>query len=70
MDDLWISQSLIHDGLPCFSSFVHLGAAAGRRPIIDFKDPWPTLRSNGTYALASRKSHIINYGVDHLQVGR
>jgi hypothetical protein len=68
MDELWVSKALLLSDLPAISPVVTFGASRRDSVDLNFHGPWPRLASTGAFALASRKSHSINYGLHHLQV--
>jgi hypothetical protein len=65
MDPLWLSLSLLHDGLPTISPILVTSGMFLSQIDIRHAD-WPTRR--GEPLVASRKSQLINYGDDHYQV--
>lgn len=65
MDPLWLSLSVIHDGLPSISKLVVPSALVVNQVDIRLVD-WPT--KSGEPLMASKKSHLVNYGDEHYQV--
>ncbi|KAG6369887.1 hypothetical protein JVT61DRAFT_13351 [Boletus reticuloceps] len=64
MDPLWLSLSLVNDGLPCLSPVISLPRTSLSQLDIRFVD-WPVRK--GEPMVASKKSHMFNYGLDHFQ---
>lgn len=65
MDPLWMSLSLVNDGLPCISEVVSLSVLLKYQ--VDIRHTqWPTY--NNEPHIASKMSHVFNYGLDHFEV--
>lgn len=65
MDPLWLSLSVIHDGLASISSLLVLSSIDLAPIEIRMKD-WPM--KNGQPRISSQRSQIYNYGNEHLEV--
>lgn len=65
MDPLWLSLSLIHDGLPCLSPLLVLSPVTYSPIDIRMMD-WPTKKD--APVVASKRSHLLNYGSEHFEV--
>lgn len=65
MDPLWLSLSVIHDGLASISSLVVLTPLTMEPYEIRMVD-WP--KKKGELRVASQRSQIFNYGQDHFEV--
>ena len=65
MDPLWLSLSLVHDGLPSVSPIIVPSAMFGEQVDIRRVD-WPTRGSQPM--VSSKKAQIVNYGIDHYKV--
>ncbi|KAG1720751.1 hypothetical protein EDB19DRAFT_1835830 [Suillus lakei] len=66
MRPLWLVQSLLEHGLPTFSPSVRF-AAAPSIPVAISPADWPTLTSMKVPAIASKRSQILTYGIDHFE---
>ncbi|KAG6371989.1 hypothetical protein JVT61DRAFT_9007 [Boletus reticuloceps] len=64
IDPVWLSLSLVNDGLPCLSPVISLPRTSLSQLDIRFVD-WPVRK--GEPMVASKKSHMFNYGLDHFQ---
>jgi hypothetical protein len=67
MNPLWVSKGLLRDGMPCFGPAVDFGQSDLHDPRIKLPD-WPVNKNSGALALATRKTHSINYDQAQLAV--
>lgn len=66
MDPLWLSLSLVQDGLPCISPILVMSSSF-QEPSLNIRDiDWPV--RSGEPAMASKRSCDVNYGVEYSQV--
>ena len=65
MDPLWLSLSLVHDGMPAISQILVMTPFFGSQMDLHMVE-WPT--KNNEPMMASTRSQLINYGSENHQV--
>ncbi|KAG0693691.1 hypothetical protein DFH29DRAFT_382941 [Suillus ampliporus] len=66
MKPFWLIRSLLEQGLPTFSSIIHLQATT-TRPVTVLPAQWPVVTAFNVPAMASNRCQILTYGKDHFE---